>query len=200
MKLTWLGHSCFQLEEDGYKIITDPYTGVDGYPELKAQAHEVLCSHQHKDHGYVKAVELLPARKSPFAVREIATFHDDQGGTARGENTIRVFTAGGVSVAHLGDLGHQLTDEQLAAIGKVDGILIPVGGTYTIDAAGAKQVCDAIAPKWIIPMHYRSEPYGYPVLSGVEDFVKLWPEVRRLDGAELEVTPELAGVLVLKFA
>lgn len=202
MKLTWLGHSCFLLEQDGYKIAIDPYTGVDGYPELRTQAHEVLCSHQHKDHGYTAAVELLPERESPFTVREIAVFHDDQGGAARGANTIRVFSAGGVTVAHLGDLGHQLTGEQLAAIGSVDGILVPVGGTYTVDAAGAKAVCDAIAPKWVIPMHYRSAPYGYPVLGSVEDFLALWqPEqVCRLPGAELETAADTTGVLVLKFA
>lgn len=118
MKLTWLGHACFLLEEDGYRIVLDPYTGVAGYPPLHIQAHAVFCSHGHFDHHATDCVELLPERESPFTVREVETFHDDRGGALRGTNTIRIFTAGGLSAVHLGDLGHQLTAEQAAAIGR----------------------------------------------------------------------------------
>ena len=116
MKLTWLGHACFLLEEDGYRIVLDPYTGVAGYPPLHIQAHAVFCSHGHFDHHATDCVELLPERESPFTVREVETFHDDRGGALRGTNTIRIFTAGGLSAVHLGDLGHQLTAEQAAAV------------------------------------------------------------------------------------
>ena len=202
MKLTWLGHACFLLEQDGYRIVTDPYTGVAGYPPLQTEAHEVLCSHHHFDHDAVDCVKLLPEKDSPFTIREVATCHDEEGGALRGPNTIRVFTAGGVTVAHLGDLGHQLTAEQLAAIGKVDGVLVPVGGVYTVDAQGAKQVCQAIGPKFVVPMHYCHAPYGLPEVAGVEDFLALWPaeQVRRLEGASFEATAETDGVLVPAFA
>ena len=70
MKLTWLGHACFLLEEDGYRIVLDPYTGVAGYPPLHIQAHAVFCSHGHFDHHATDCVELLPERESPFTVRE----------------------------------------------------------------------------------------------------------------------------------
>ena len=89
MRITWLGHACFLLEEDGYRIVTDPYTGVEGYPPLEAEAHAVYCSHHHFDHDAVACVRLLPARESPFHVREIQAFHDDQKGALRGPNTIR---------------------------------------------------------------------------------------------------------------
>ena len=202
MKLTWMGHACFLLEQDGYRIVTDPYTGVEGYPPLHAEAHEIFCRHHHFDHNAVDCVKLLPGKDSPFTVREVAACHDDQGGALRGPNTIRVFTAGGVSVAHLGDLGHQLTAEQLAAIGKVDGVLVPVGGVYTVDAQGAKAVCEAVAPRFVVPMHYRHDPYGLPNVAGAEDFLRLWPEeqVHRLAGPSFEVTAETAGVLVPRFA
>lgn len=202
MKLTWLGHACFLLEQDGYRIVTDPYTGVEGYPPLTVSAHEVVCSHHHFDHDAVSCVELLPGRESPFAVREVETCHDEQGGALRGSNTVRVFTAGGVAVAHLGDLGHQLTAAQLSAIGAVDAVLVPVGGVYTVDAAGAKAVCDAVGAKCVVPMHYHHAPYGLPNVAGVEDFLALWPEtaVHRLAGASFEIGPETAGVLVPKFA
>ena len=201
MKLTWLGHACFLLEQDGYQIIVDPYTGVEGHADVAAAAHAVYCSHQHFDHNAAGNVTLLPQRESPFTVRTVATCHDDQSGALRGENCIHIFTAGGVTVAHLGDLGHQLSEEQLAAIGSVDGILIPIGGTYTVDAAGAKAVCDAIGPKWVVPMHYRHGSYGFQVLTTVEDFAALWKEeqVRRLPSAEMENAVDLSGVYVLTF-
>lgn len=201
MKLTWLGHSCFLLEQDGYRIVTDPYTGVEGYPPLSVSAHAVCCSHHHFDHDAVDAVTVLPPVKSPFTVREVETCHDDRGGALRGNNTVRVFTAGGVSVAHLGDLGHQFSAEQLDAIGSVDAVLVPVGGVYTVDAKGAKAVCDALRPRCVSPMHYHHAPYGLPNVAGVEDFLRLWPAdtIHYLSGPSFEVTADTAGVLVPAF-
>lgn len=201
MKLTWLGHACFLLEQDGYRIVIDPYTGVEGYPDLRIPAHQVVCSHHHFDHDAVGCVDLLAEAESPFAIRTVETCHDDQGGALRGSNTIHIFTAGGVSVAHLGDLGHQLTAEQLASIGKVDAVLVPVGGVYTVDAQGAKRVCEAVGPWCVVPMHYHHPPYGLPNVAGVEDFLALWPaeRVHRLPGASFEVDQAPAGVLVPAF-
>lgn len=202
MKLTWLGHACFLLEQDGYRIVTDPYTGVEGYPALHVSAHAVVCSHHHFDHDAVDCVELLPKADSPFVIRQVETCHDDQGGALRGGNTIRIFTGGGVNVAHLGDLGHQLTAEQLAAIGPVDAVLVPVGGVYTVDAQGAKAVCNAIGARCVVPMHYHHAPYGLPNVAGVEEFLRLWPAeaVHQLEGASFDLTPETTGILVPKFA
>lgn len=199
MKLTWLGHACFLVEQDGYRIVIDPYTEVVGHTDIQTQAHEVLCSHQHFDHNAAEGVTLLPEKTSPFTIRTVETCHDDQDGALRGENTIHILQSGGVTVAHLGDLGHQLTQKQLEAIGQVDGILIPVGGTYTLDAVGAKKVCEAIQPKWVIPMHYRHGSYGFPVLLTAEEFANLWSEVIRLDCAELEIAPNTKGVILPKF-
>ena len=83
MKLTWLGHACFLLEEQGYRIVIDPYEGVAGYPPLQVSAHAVFCSHGHFDHNAVNCVTLLPETESPFSVREVQTFHDDQNGALR---------------------------------------------------------------------------------------------------------------------
>ena len=199
MKLTWLGHACFLVEQDGYRIVLDPYVEVVGHTDVRTEAHEVLCSHQHFDHNAVDGVTLLPKRTSPFVVRTVESFHDDQEGALRGTNTIHILSAGDVTVAHLGDLGHPLSEDQVKAIGQVDGLLIPIGGTYTVDAVGAKQICEAIRPQWVIPMHYRQGTFGFPVLLTAEEFVKLWPEVTRLDGVELEVTPDMRGVFLPRF-
>lgn len=128
MTITWLGHACFCIEEDGYRLVIDPYTGVEGYPDIHTEAHAVYCSHGHFDHNFTQGVTLLPERACPFSVQEIPAFHDDQGGALRGSVTIRVFSANGVRVCHLGDLGHRLSEEQAAAIGPLDVLLVPVGG------------------------------------------------------------------------
>ena len=205
MKLTWLGHACFLVEQDGCAILLDPYTGVEGYPPLserKLAVHKILCSHQHFDHNAADQASLLPEAPCPFEIRTVETFHDDQGGALRGGNTIHILSAGGFTVAHLGDLGHQLSPEQLAAIGPLDLVMIPVGGVYTVDARGAKAVCDALKPACVIPMHYRHAPYGLPNVAGVEDFLSLWPQeqVHRAAGPVYEMGSGSSGVLLLKFS
>ena len=163
MKLTWLGHSCFAVESGGYRVVLDPYY-VESYPPLHTSANEVLCSHHHRDHDFVEAVELTPRGGSPF--------------------------------------GHELSGEQLAPLRGCDTLLIPVGGFYTIDAETAKRVADAIAPRVIVPMHYRHGSHGYDVIATVEDFLRLYPadEVHCLDGSSFELTPDAPrGVIVPKF-
>ena len=221
MKLTWLGHACFLVEEAGYRILLDPYTGVEGYPPLwqtagrsgaliegvldgppdepRIPVHKILCSHGHFDHCAADQARLLPETPGPFALRAVETFHDDQGGTLRGTNTIHVLSAGGVTVAHLGDLGHRLSPEQIAAVGTPDVLLVPVGGVYTVDAREAKAVCETLNPRCVIPMHYRHAPYGLPNVAGVEEFLALWPQVRRLEGPSLEVDGSARGVILPKF-
>lgn len=176
MTITWLGHSCFMLEANGFRVLLDPYKGVRGLPDIETEADAVYCSHGHFDHAWTENVRLTTGKDNPFTVKEIPTFHDDQGGALRGTNTVRTFTADGVTVAHLGDLGHQLSDVQLADIGHCDAILIPVGGFYTIDAAAAKAVADAIGASVVIPMHYRKGPVGFDVLGTVEGFASLYPQ------------------------
>lgn len=202
MKLTWLGHSCFLLEQDGFRIVTDPYKGVPGYPVLNVEAHEVYCSHQHADHNATELVTPLPARESPFKVRTVRTFHDEHGGAERGTNTVHVFSVHDITVAHMGDLGHPLTPEQVQAIGPLTALLIPVGGFYTIDAHSAKNVCAALNPRVVVPMHYYHKPYGLPNIGALEPFLKLWPasDVHRLNGPALELTADLSGVYVPRFA
>ena len=178
MNITWLGHSCFILEAEGFRALLDPYHEVPGLPDTQAEADAVYCSHDHFDHAYTEHVRLTSGKENPFTVTEVHTFHDDKGGALRGNNVIRKFTAGGVSVAHLGDLGHPLSAEQLAELGACDAILIPVGGFYTIDAPAAKAAADAIGAPVVVPMHYRSGTVGFDVLGTLEDFTGLYPPER----------------------
>ena len=156
MKLTWYGHSCFLLETAEGSVVFDPYApgSVPGLklPPLRADA--VLCSHGHRDHGFAGAVR-LSGKEPAFRVTKIDCFHDEKRGALRGVNTIHIVEAEGRRIAHLGDLGHELSTEQLAALGRIDVLLIPVGGYYTIDAKTACRVAEAVENPFSVTLLLR---------------------------------------------
>ncbi len=133
--------------------------------------------------------------------RGIPTYHDEAKGQQRGKNTIFCFEVDGIRVCHLGDLGHQLGDKQIAELGRIDILLIPVGGYYTIDAKVATQVCNQLKPKVIIPMHFRTNRCTLPI-AAVEEFLKGKERVVRLDASEAnfkqEELPVSTQIIVLK--
>ena len=130
MNIIWLGHSCFVVESAGWRVVLDPYY-VETYPALHIEADEALCSHGHRDHAFLEAVTLSGREKSesPFTVETVSTFHDDKKGSLRGENAIHILRAEGMTLVHCGDLGHELNEEQLAAVKGCDALLIPVRST-----------------------------------------------------------------------
>ena len=165
MKICYYGHSCFQLTtEKGISIATDPYQKV-GYELPKGlQADIVTVSHEHFDHNYVEAIDTKTVlRNSGSCVVEgilfeaIESYHDPMQGKLRGKNLIFKIQADGITVCHLGDLGEELSQELIAKIGQVDVLLLPIGGTYTIDAKQAKAYAQAIMPKTIILMHFKPQ-------------------------------------------
>jgi len=113
------------------------------------------------------------------------------------------FEVDGIRLCHLGDLGHQLSDKQIAELGKVDILLIPVGGFYTIDAKAASQVCNRLTARVIIPMHYKTDKCGLPI-AGVDEFVRGKEGVKRLDASQVEFKqgelPATTQIEVLKSA
>ncbi|RHP48078.1 MBL fold metallo-hydrolase [Clostridium sp. AF32-12BH] len=194
MKITWLGHSCFKLESQGYTIILDPYEDgyVPGLAPVRETADAVFCSHEHNDHNARTVVTLKNSDvPSPFAITEIHTWHDEVQGAKRGANGIRIFDDGTYRVAHLGDLGCELEPEQLEQLKNLDAVMIPVGGFFTIDAAQAKKLVDQIQPRVTIPMHYRSENFGYDVLGTLEDFTALCDCVVEYPGNSIELNEEM---------
>lgn len=202
MRLTWLGHACFLFEEDGYRLVLDPYDAVDGYPLLQTRAHEVLCSHEHHDHNNRDAVTMLSGRTSPFTIRCISTFHDGEKGALRGKNTVHVIESGNIRVVHLGDLGHLLTAEQTAQIGRCDVILMPVGGTYTVDGDEAAAVVKQLGGGTVVPMHYRFGSVGYAQISTLDAFLRHFRPEQIVYAAEncVEAIPvDGTKVVILKF-
>ena len=210
MKIKWLGHASFLITSNsGVKIITDPYEPNDKlrYGEINESADIVTVSHDHFDHANVAAVKGNPqvvkgnAEIKGIRFKGIATFHDAAGGRDRGKNTILCFEVDGVKVCHLGDLGHELTAEQAAAVGDVDVALLPVGGFYTIDAAVASKVADKLNPKVVIPMHFKNNKCDFPI-TGVEEFLRGKKDVNQPDVSEVEFKagelPAATQIIVLK--
>jgi L-ascorbate metabolism protein UlaG (beta-lactamase superfamily) len=210
MKIKHLAHAAFLITSDsGVRIITDPYETSPGmkHEAIEETADIVTISHEHGDHNNARAVRGNPqvlreggtVRRIEF--RTITTAHDNSGGSQRGKNSIFCFEVDGVSICHAGDLGHILSEEQLKAIGKVDVLMLPVGGFFTIDAKTATKVCDQIKPKVIIPMHYKTDKLDFPI-DGVDEFVKGKDNVTITSGSEIELKagalPAAMQIITLK--
>ena len=172
MKITYLGHSCFVLEENGYRAVLDPFKEVEGYKDVNTYGDMVLVSHDHFDHNYVKGVKRkISGYENPFDVVMMKTYHDEKMGADRGENIVHIISAGGKKYVHLGDLGHVLGENQVKHIKNCDCLMIPIGGTYTVGIDEAWQIIKDVEPKVVIPMHYRNGKYGFPVLNNLSDFL-----------------------------
>lgn len=202
VKITYHGHACFALECEGYRIVIDPYMDgmVDGLPALRLKANAVYGSHGHADHNWFEAVTVeKPAQGAPYILTEYETPHDDKGGSLRGMNLVHIFDFDGLKVAHLGDLGDFPEEEVLSALKGVDCLLIPVGGTYTIDPTMAKKVVDAIGPRVCVPMHYRTDSTGFDVLAHINDFTKYYPEAQECDNSFLLTEEAPNQILVINY-
>jgi L-ascorbate metabolism protein UlaG (beta-lactamase superfamily) len=224
----WYGQACFELDfPGGLVVLCDPFDaakiGTYAFPK-HVKPDVVTISHEHFDHNNSAEVtgEPLVLRgltsadmkaqdwhdhdvlKKGVRIRSVRCFHDEDEGRKRGKNTIFVFepeTNGAFgTIAHLGDLGHKLTDEQLAKIGPVDAVLVPVGGGFTIDAKAAKAVCDQLKPRAIIvPMHYKTPALKKELpLATADDFLALYGDrVTRATGNETKVATTDKGPVVV---
>jgi L-ascorbate metabolism protein UlaG (beta-lactamase superfamily) len=200
MKIKWLGHACFLItSSNGTKIITDPYRVERGihYAPIKEEADVVLVSHDHWDHNNISAVLGKPfvvdnsknrVVKS-IKIKGIDTFHDNVFGKERGPNRVYRFDIDNIRICHLGDLGHVLTQQQVEEIGQIDILLIPVGGSYTINATDASLVCERMQPKIVIPMHFKNSRCDFPI-DDVSPFLKIMKKVKTTEYDEIEITSD----------
>ena len=195
MQIRWLGHSCFAITCQEYTVVVDPFApgSVPGYADIQETADQVLCSHEHHDHNYRAGVTLRQdGRVNPFTITSLPSFHDDCGGEKRGPNTIHLLEAGGLRVAHLGDLGALPAPEVVEQLQNLDAVLVPVGGFYTVGPQEAWEVVQALSPRVIVPMHYSTDTFGYDVLAPVEDFLDLGGRWVRYDTDTLETHPGMS--------
>jgi len=176
--VTFLGHSCFTIQAEGGEVIMiDPYATYVPYPGLPQPADVVLMTHAHIDHcppcfGETDRYTGDPVVVAPWdsngrsregnwritedlVVRFIEATHVTLSGGGQGYVTLFAFDVGGIRFAHLADLGRILDPDQIAALGDVDVLFIPVGGAFTIDAAEALTVIAQLATvKVVFPMHF----------------------------------------------
>ncbi len=179
MEISWLGHSCFKIKGSHTTVITDPYPPTLGYSLGKPTARIVTVSHQHPGHSYTQGVDGEPklvTRPGEYEISDvliigIATYHDGEGGKKSGRNTSYLIEVDEVSICHLGDLGHVLTNEQVEKLDNVDVLLLPVGGVSTINAPMAAEVVRQLEPKVVVPMHYKT-PALNRELETVDRFLK----------------------------
>lgn len=198
IRITYLGHSCFIFEKDGYMLCVDPFCSIPGFPDVSVGVNEVVCSHSHYDHAYVDGCQmLLSLVENPFEIERIPVPHDDVGGAKRGMTDIIVIKCGDVKIAHFGDVGCMPEEEVLNKLKDLDVALIPVGGVYTIDPKEAKALVDKISPDVVVPMHYRIGNKGLQNLAELSDFTKLFDKVMVLDKNHFDVPSGAKGVFVL---
>ena len=203
MKVTWIGHACFRIEENGYAVVLDPYENgsVPGLANVDETAQLVLCSHEHGDHNARGNVKITEGADCPFTIDCVDTFHDDEQGAKRGPNRIHILTSlqDGKKAVHLGDLGCPLTEEQQEKLKDADVLMIPVGGFFTIDYSQAAEVVRQLNPKVVIPMHYRSDSFGFDVIDTVDRFTLTEDAVQECPYSTLDTDLDYAArIVVLK--
>jgi L-ascorbate metabolism protein UlaG (beta-lactamase superfamily) len=210
MRVRWFGQSAFLLV--GQKaVFVDPFGDMSAaaarglqfdYPPIEGvTADLVLVTHEHGDHNAADVVGGSPVvlrstagrLESPLGeVVGVASEHDDVAGTARGPNTVFCFSLDGLRICHLGDFGQSaLRPEQREAIGAVDVLFVPVGGGPTIGGAAAAELVRSLAPRLVVPMHYRTAAVNF--LEPPEEFLEAFGlGVQRLDTSEA-VADDLLG-------
>ena len=215
MNINWHGQSCFSISSSKGKnetinIVIDPFDESVGLKVPKLAADLLLVTHDHKDHNNTKAVSGSPFLidgPGEYEVKEIfvqgiESYHDNETGNDKGINTIYTIEAEDIRICHLGDLGEkELTPEQLDLIGDVDILMIPVGGTYTIDAKDAGKIIAQLEPRITIPMHYAL-PKLKTKLDPLDSFLKVvgvkTPEtLAKLSIKKKDLLPEESKVIVL---
>lgn len=199
MEITYLGHASFKLRGKNATVVCDPFApAMVGLKYPPVEAEIVTVSHQHQDHNQVdlvKGVKKIISGPGEYEVLGVsilglASFHDDKKGELRGKNTIYVIEMDGLRICHLGDLGHDLSDEQVGQIGDIDILMIPVGAEFTIGPKEAVSVVSEIEPFFVIPMHYQIpglNPQVFAKLLPIESFL-----------GECELTVEKMTKLVIK--
>ncbi len=209
MKITWLGHSSFLIETEHARIVTDPYDETTGYKFPSVSADIVIVSHDHHDHNAVDRVHgsprvitgLEPVEINGVEIVGVATFHDQNQGRHRGRNNAYIIRAEGLTLCHLGDLGHIPDADQIRAIGEVDVLMLPIGGTYTISPLEAVQTVGLLQPRLVIPMHYKAAVCTYDI-APLQEFSRHFGQVAKMPCLVLSAASQqkLPEVVVLDYS
>lgn len=218
LTIRWFGQSFFQVQDSAGRLFAiDPHA-IPAFGRNPVRADFVLCSHSHDDHSLIEIIDtgvkdarikendvyrgvvenkagkqewkLHDEKRGTTKFRNVATYHDTTNGMQRGKNSVWVIEVDGLTICHMGDLGHELSDLQIKGIGKIDVLLVPVGGIYTINGEQAAAVVQKLKPRlFVLPMHYGVP--GYDDLAGPEEFLSEFKkdQVKRTPGTNELVIP-----------
>jgi L-ascorbate metabolism protein UlaG (beta-lactamase superfamily) len=178
-EIRWFGHNCFRIRGKEATVLTDPVGTNTGYAMKQQTADIVTLSHDHQGHtnlGAVKPEFRIIKGPGEYEMHEVfitgvRTWHDDKRGEERGVNTVYVIELEGMRFAHMGDLGHNLSESHSEALDNVDVMMIPVGGGTVLSAEIAADLVSRLSPRSVIPMQFRTAK-GDTNLGDVEAFCK----------------------------
>ncbi|WP_294182231.1 MBL fold metallo-hydrolase [uncultured Clostridium sp.] len=205
MKIKWLGHSSFLLQDSmGRTFLTDPFDGTVGYKVFQDKVDSITISHNHFDHNYTKNVKYSHIIDKPgffnpdgISIVGIPSYHDKVKGAKRGKNIIFVIEMDNYRICHLGDIGYVLSKDEIDKLGKIDVLMIPVGGNFTIDGKEAAILAKSINSHIIIPMHYKTSLLTFE-LDGLEKFLKYVKNAERVKSNTLVVENNLEKYNLVK--
>ena len=200
MKIQWFGQSCFGItSQSGLKLITDPYqTGLSPrflYAPVNSSADIVTISHNHGDHDNAAAVAGNPVvvrdagltAVKGLEIKGIMTFHDTEKSVGVGANIVFAFEMDGIRLAHLGDLGHPLSTEQIAELQGTDVLFAPAGGGNPQDFQDVIRLWEALKTHIVIPMHF-STGHCLSQKYKAADLLRFIPNARMIGASEITVT------------
>ncbi len=209
--IRWLGHSAFQItSEDGVRVFTDPFAieGRDavGYARPPVEADLVTISHEHRDHNQAGWIQGSPKifrgltsngqdwqkidhRLKDVRITTVPVYHDKEQGRLRGKNNVFVIEASGLRIAHFSDMGHIPDEATYQALGRVDILLIPVGGFFSIDGDEAAEIVSRLKPPLVIPQHFKTEAIADWPISDETEFLAHYKDAKRLGRSQVEVSP-----------
>jgi L-ascorbate metabolism protein UlaG (beta-lactamase superfamily) len=218
--IRWFGQSFFLItSSQGKRVAIDPFGDI-GFTMPEVEADVVAVTHEHKDHNNVSLIKGNPEifhglteegkeynqvdqRLEDVRIYSVPAYHDNQRGAERGKNAVFVVETDELRLAHLGDLGHRLQPEQLEKMGKIDILIVPVGGRFTVDAQEASEIIDQLNPRVVIPIHFKTS--NRPQWPGEDEaaFLQGRVDVKRMDSNTLKISkatlPQKQATVVLQY-
>jgi len=205
MRITWYGHAAFLIETQGLRIILDPYRSPDsgGYLPIDEPADLVVVSHENdRYHSHlgqivppfqvVRALELPAGGEVICGIRiEAIRVFETPERKPEDEVTIVHFRSENLRLVFLGDLGHPLTEAELGPLRGAEVVLIPAGGPPTIDFSDIPPLLDALGPRLVLPMHFKTPKINLNI-QPLERFLEVLPgdPVVRAGSSTYDITTE----------
>lgn len=204
--IRWYGHAFVLVTSpQGVRVAMDPFSEI-GYPMPDVAAGIVTVSHEHSDHNNAGLIKGNPKvlrglemggkhwtvvnhREKDVRVRAFPAYHDKEEGKKRGLNSIFLLEVADLRIAHMSDIGQISSDQVFDALGRIDVLLVPVGGHFSIDAKEATQIVDRLKSSVVIPIHYKTDATASWPISDEKAFLEGKPRVRQV-GNQVSVSKE----------